>query len=199
VVAAALRWATRGSRRDKILLQVLLGALGALTLVVLASALRRLGLYEEAFGFTRARIAAHAIIWWLGGLLVLVMIAGVRMRGWWLPRAAVAFTAAALLVLTLVDPDRLVASRNVERYRETGRVDLAYLSGLSADAVPALAALPARLRSCVLLGPGGLAEDLRRPEPWHAWNLSRSEARSVLDWVRASGPPACRPPGAVRR
>jgi hypothetical protein len=199
VVAAALRWATRGGRRDKVLLQVLLGTLCALTLVVLASALRRLGLYEEAFGFTRARIAAHAIIWWLGGLLVLVMIAGARMRGWWLPRAAVAFTAAALLVFTLVNPDRLVASRNVERYRETGQVDLAYLSGLSADAVPALAALPARLQACVFFAPGGLAEDLRRPEPWHAWNLSRSEARSILSWVRASGPVACGPPREVQR
>jgi hypothetical protein len=192
VVAAAVRWGTRGARRDTLLLQVLLGALCALTLVVLASALRRLGLYEEAFGFTRARIAAHAIILWLGGLLVLVMVAGVRMRGWWLPRAAVAFTAVALLVFTLVNPDRLVASKNVERYRETGQIDLEYLSRLSADAVPALATtLPPRLRACVLFAPGGAAYDLARPEPWHAWNLSRSEARSVLDWVRAAAPVTC--------
>jgi hypothetical protein len=192
VVAAAMRWATRGARRDTLLLQVLLGALCALTLVILASALRRLGLYEEAFGFTRARIAAHAIILWLGGLLVLVMVAGVRMRGWWLPRAAVAFTAVALLVFTLVNPDRLVASKNVERYRETGQIDLEYLSRLSADAVPALATtLPSPLRACVLFAPGGAADDLARPEPWHAWNLSRSEARSVLDWVRAAGPVTC--------
>lgn len=192
VVAAAVRWASRGARRDTLLLQVLLGALCALTLVVLASALRRLGLYEEAFGFTRARIAAHAIILWLGGLLVLVMVAGVRMRGWWLPRAAVAFTAVALLVFTLVNPDRLVASMNVERYRETSQIDLEYLSRLSADAVPALATtLPPRLRACVLFVPGGAADDLARPEPWHAWNLSRSEARSVLDWVRATGPVTC--------
>lgn len=106
------------------------------------------------------------------------------MRGWWLPRAAVFFTAASLLVFTAADPDGLVASKNVERYEETGRIDLTYLSGLSADAVPSLVTLPAPLRRCVLLEPGGLAEDLRRPEPWHAWNLSRSEARSVLARIR---------------
>jgi hypothetical protein len=122
----------------------------------------------------------------------MVMVAGVRMRGWWLPRAAVAFTAVALLVFTLVNPDRLVASKNTERYRETGQIDLEYLSRLSADAVPALATtLPAPLRACVLFAPGGAADDLARPEPWHAWNLSRSEARSVLDWVRAAGPVTC--------
>jgi hypothetical protein len=184
VVAATVRWAARTGRGDTVLLQVLLGALCALTLIVLASALRRLGLYEEAFGFTRARIAAHAITLWLGGLVVLVMVAGTRMRGWWLPRAAVTFTAASLLVFTAADPDGLVASKNVERYEETGRIDLTYLSGLSADAVPSLATLPASLRSCALPGPGGLAEELRGPEPWHAWNLSRSEARSVLDRIR---------------
>ena len=53
VVAAALRWARTGA--DARLLRALLASLCALTLVVLASALHRLSLYEEAFGFT-----AHA-------------------------------------------------------------------------------------------------------------------------------------------
>ena len=56
VVAAARRWA----RDDGILLNALLAALCLLTLVVLISALKRLGLYEETFGFTRLRLAAHA-------------------------------------------------------------------------------------------------------------------------------------------
>ena len=97
----------------------------------------------------------------------------------WLPRAAVAFTAVALLVVTLVNPDRLVASKNVERYKETGQIDLEYLSGLSADAVPALVDLPPRLQACVL-GGSVLASELRVPEPWYAWNLGRQRARDAL-------------------
>lgn len=186
VVAGAVRWAARAGARETLLLKVLLGLLCALTLVVLASALRRLGLYEEAFGFTRARLAAHAVILWLAGLLVLVMVAGARMRGWWLPRAAVGFTAVAVLAFSLADPDGLVASRNVERYRDTGRIDLGYMAALSPDAVPALATLPAGLRECVLFAPWGIADRLAEPEPWYAWNLGRAQARSVL----AELPPA---------
>jgi hypothetical protein len=179
VVAGALRWAARNGRKDSMLLRVLLGVLCALTLVVLASALRRLGLYEAAFGFTQARLTAHAVIWWLGGMLVLVMAAGVRMRGWWLPRAALAVTAVALLTFSALNPDGLVASRNVSRFQETGRIDVAYLAGLSADAVPALAELPPNVRSCVL-GMSGAARELGGSEPWYAWNLGREKARQVL-------------------
>jgi hypothetical protein len=179
VVAGAVRWAARNGSRDSVLLRILLGVLCSLTLVILASALRRLGLYEDAFGFTQARLTAHAVIWWLGGILLLVMAAGVRMRGWWLPRAVVAVTAGALLVFSAADPDGLVASRNVDRFRETGRIDVGYLSGLSADAFPALAELPSGLRSCVL-GMSPSTRELRASEPWYAWNLGRERARRVL-------------------
>jgi Domain of unknown function (DUF4173) len=190
VVAGAVRWAARGAGRDGVLLRVLLGILCALTLVVLASALRRLGLYEDAFGFTRARITAHAVILWLGAVLLLVMAAGLKMRGWWLPRTVIGVSAVSLLVFTLANPDGLVAARNVARYRETGKIDLVYLSTLSADATPALADLPPPLEACVL-SMSTVPDDLRRAEPWYAWNLGRERARDAL----ASGVGAsCRAP-----
>jgi hypothetical protein len=130
VVGAAARWA----RADGLLLRALLAALCVLTLVVLASALRRLGLYEQAYGFTRLRLAADAALLWLGALFGLVLLAGVA-GGTWLPRAMVAVTGAAVLVFALSDPDRRIAERNLD----SGRVDEAYLSGLGPDALPALA------------------------------------------------------------
>ena len=50
VIAAARRWAAAAAAA------ALLAALCVLTLVVLASALKRLGLYEETYGFTRLRL-----------------------------------------------------------------------------------------------------------------------------------------------
>src|ERR687893_606155 len=85
------------ARRDSLALRVLLGLLCALTLVVLASALKRLGLYEEAYGFTRLRLLAHGGILWLGGLFMLVLAAGASRRAAWLPRATVALSALTLL------------------------------------------------------------------------------------------------------
>ena len=86
VVAAARHWA----RDDGQLLNVLIAALCLLTLVVLISALKRLALYEDTFGYTRLRLAAHAAILYLGALFVLVFVT--RGRATWLPRAAVATT-----------------------------------------------------------------------------------------------------------
>ena len=58
-----------------------------------------------------------------------------------------------------------------------GRLDTYYLSGLAADAVPALAALPEPLRSCAL---ADIAGGLDEPDDWRATNLSREAARAAL-------------------
>jgi hypothetical protein len=140
VVAAAVRWAP--ATRFK---HALLGALCLLTLAVLASALTRLGLYMDAYGFTRLRLTAHATILWLGAVFVLLLIAG---RTAWFPRTTIALTATALLAFAISDPDRRIAERNLVRYERTGRLDEAVLRGLSADATPVLAAVRPDLAAC---------------------------------------------------
>ena len=122
LVGAAGRWAPPAARP-------LLIALCLLTFVILASALTRLGLYEEAYGFTRLRFSAHAIILWLGALFALVVVALAIRRAGWLPRAAVAISAAAMLAFGLSDPDRRVAANAVERYEDSGRIDTACSPG----------------------------------------------------------------------
>jgi hypothetical protein len=148
-----------------------------LTLIVLASALKRLVLYEEVFGFTRLRIAVHATILWLTGMFCMVSIAGVRMNARWLPRGIVIFSSLALLAFTVIRPDALIAERNVERFERTGKVDVSYLAGLSPDAVPALARLPEPERSCALVS---LRHELMEPDSLWALNFARDTARETL-------------------
>ena len=139
VIAAAHRWA-RGGR----LLRVLLAALCLLTLVVLASALKRLGLYEDAFGFTRLRFAAHAILLWLGAMFL--PRAG-RPRGLAPARRAGHHRRRRSSLFALADPDRRIAEHNVRALRAHGLLDRAYVARLSADAIPALAGLAVPRRS----------------------------------------------------
>ncbi len=80
VIAVAARKAPRVDRGDRIVLRVLLGALAVGALVVVASALWRMSVYEEAYGFTRLRVFVSAFEIWLGALFVLVLVAGVRLR-----------------------------------------------------------------------------------------------------------------------
>ena len=166
VVAATVRWAPKETRQQRVVLRALLGLLCALCLVIVASALYRLHLYEEAFGFTRLRLFMNAFETWLGVLVVLVMVAGVRLRATWLARAVVATAAIGLLTLGALNPDAFVAERNLDRFQSTGKIDVVYLQQLSADAVPVVDRLPEPQRSCVLAGmQHGRVLWLRRLEP----------------------------------
>jgi len=124
LLGAARRWAPRE--------RVLPAALCVLALVVCGSALRRLGLYEETYGFTRLRFAAHGALLYFAALFGLVLVT----RS---PRAVVALTAGAVLAFALADPERRIATHNLERYERTGKVDVEYLMTLGPDATPALA------------------------------------------------------------
>jgi hypothetical protein len=158
------------------------------TLAILASALHRLGLYEEAFGYTRARVAGHAFALWLGGVFVLLLVAGAARGAPWLPRATVALSALALLGLNAANPDGLVAAGNVERYERTGGIDTPYLAGLSADATPAIVRLPRPVAACALASTND--ERARRGDGLSSANLARWRARRALR-ARAVDPSAC--------
>lgn len=177
VVKGATLVARPRNRTEELLLRVLLGLLCALTIVILVSALHRLRLYESAFGLTRARIAAEAFALWLGGTFALLFILGALRRAAQLPRVLLGWAAVALVLFSLADPDGRIADRNVERWQETGRIDLAYASNLSADAAPALSRLPPSLRWQAL---AKIAEDLARAEQWSSANLARARARTLI-------------------
>lgn len=178
VLAGAARWAPRKTRLDHLLIRVILGALATLTLVIVASALHRMNVYADTYGLTRLRVLVALCELWLGVVFLLVLIAGIRLRALWLPRAAVAAGVLALIALAIANPDRVIADRNITRYAQLNRIDTQYLSTLSADAVPALNRLSGEKRDCVL---APMAADLSdEPDDWRGWNLSRTQARDLL-------------------
>jgi len=173
----AVRKAGRVERADRVLVRVLLGLLCGLALVIVGSALRRLWLYEDTFGFTRLRIFVNAVELWLGVVFVLVLVAGVALRGRWLPRAIAGTAVLTLLCLAVLNPDAYIAQGNLDRYERTGRIDIDYLSNLTADAVPALNRLPEPKRSCALRW---IRDDLNGDEQWYRYNWAKERARDAL-------------------
>ncbi|MFE7040411.1 DUF4153 domain-containing protein [Streptomyces atratus] len=177
VIALALRWSPRGRGNDRTLVRSVLGVLCLLTLIVVASALRRMDLYVDAYGLTRLRISVAAVELWLGVVLVLITAAGV-FGARLLPRAVAASAAVAVLAFGLISPDGLIAEQNVQRYRNDHSIDIDYLGGLSADAVPALDTLPEPLRSCALMD---IERSLRdSDDPWYATSWGEARARDIL-------------------
>ncbi|QBX56992.1 DUF4173 domain-containing protein [Nocardioides seonyuensis] len=163
----------------------LLGSLGllcSLSLLVVASALRGMAVYQDAYGFTTLRLFVDFFEGWLGFLLLATMIAGAAGLGRWLPRIALVSGAAALIALAALDPDAWVAERNLDRYETTGDLDLRYLQTLSADATPAIVErLPVDVSRCVLQGMPRNALAPETLEDARAWNLGRSRAHEALE------------------
>ncbi|GAB1688503.1 DUF4153 domain-containing protein [Krasilnikovia sp. M28-CT-15] len=195
VLAGAARWAPRDSRTDRVLIRAVLGALAALTLVIVASALHRMDLYADMYGLTRLRVLVSLCELWLGVVFVLVLVAGVRLRGAWLPRVAVGAGVFALLGLVAANPDGLIADRNVDRFVHSHRIDTWYLSTLSPDAVPALDRLPQPERDCAL---GPIARRLNAdPDDWRGMNYGRLRARDLLATRPAAPDHSCPTPYAM--
>jgi hypothetical protein len=164
--------------------RVLAGAQVALLFVIMASALERVRLYQREYGLTEQRLYTMALMAWLGAVFLWFVWTVLRgARGRFASGAlASAFVIAGLL--HVANPDDLIVRTNLSHAEIWGRgFDAAYVAGLSADAVPALAAsLPAMSRE----GRCMVAETLLRRWPveartdWRTWNRSRSRAQEIV-------------------
>jgi Domain of unknown function (DUF4173) len=174
VLSVVVRVAGRDAPADRRLLRILVGTLCATSVVVVISAIHRMWLYQQAYGFSTERLMVITIELWLGAVFIIVALAGVRMSGRWLPRSILVAGAVALLGLAATNPDRLIAERNIDRYEQTGMLDTAYLLRLSPDIEPALARLPEPLRWCAMYR-------MHWPDAWYEFNLSRWRAPHDAD------------------
>ena len=189
VVVTGLRWTPLRTPGDRLRVRLLLGGLIGLTLVVVGSALYRMWLYQQAYGLTVLRLVVAATEVWLAVGFAIMLVSVLRLRPDRPTRGVVAAGMLTLLVLAALNPERLVAEQNVERWAATGEIDVSYLGGLSADAAPVLATLPEPVRSCALTGlPPSL--DRAGADGWRAANLSRAEASDLLAGARPLCPPA---------
>jgi hypothetical protein len=145
-------WLTRFvAGRGRLIINLLHGGLIGLTLLILASALFRMRLYQQEFGLTELRFYTTAFMVWLGIVLVWLAVTVLRVRA---PsgdnpgRRRFAFGAlvtglALVVALDLINPDALIARTNLARAPGSlGQpLDAEYLAQtLSADAVPAVVA-----------------------------------------------------------
>jgi hypothetical protein len=108
------------------LLTLLIGMSG----VMLYSASMRLGLYEEAYGFTVARILAHSFMGLIGVILAFTFIK-IWYKNLSLSRFYIITVVLFYSALNIVDLNGWIIERNIERYEETGKIDLFYFEQLS--------------------------------------------------------------------
>ncbi len=179
-----------GRRIDQQQRWIFIGLSGALVLmlgVALASALIRLQLYESAFGFTRLRAYTHIFIFWLAALLIafLVLLTMQRLRTF-APIAAAA-GLGFVATLSIVNVDGFIAAKNLERFEETGDLDVATLAQLTPDAIPTIAmwlgsaklSAPTELNAQLACRAGALTAVLSN-QSWQSFHVGRQRARNAL-------------------
>ncbi len=158
-----------------------------LVLVILASAMQRLVLYEQAYSFTRLRTYTYLFIPWLGLLLLAVLALLLSRQTGRVGLALLVFGLGFGLLLAGWNVDDWIVRRNVERAVSGAELDEQYLVDLSSDALPALieqvqrADLPAEARlklgkvlACYQ------AETALEARPWQSFNLSEWRGRQAL-------------------
>ncbi|MGW4246467.1 DUF4153 domain-containing protein [Nocardia sp. NPDC004722] len=173
VIGAVLRFARQSASVERRWLRVAVATVCGLTLVIVASALGRMWTYQQAYGFTVMRLLVEVFEGWIALVYVLVLASLVRLRRGWVPRAAVGAAAATLLGLAMLNPEGIVAERNIDRWQAGKTLDTEYLGTLSADVLPAADGLPGPQRAAIAnVIRARLSED-----PWQGWNYARATGR----------------------
>jgi hypothetical protein len=157
-------------------------------LVILASSLQRLMLYETAYGFSQLRTVTHVFIFWLAALVVTAaVLEGIQQRGRFalaLLVAAVGFSAS----LVLLNVDGFTARRNIERAVQGEEFDAAYLTTLTGDAVPVLVSsykdpsLPASIHDGLGIALACRELDLQDSTtlPWQSYHFGAAQEEKLL-------------------
>ena len=183
--------ARRRSRPEAGIFQALSTLLIGLVLVLIAAALQRMLLYEEAYGYTELRLYVHVFLVWLAAVFGWFALTLWTRPAWFAGGCSVA-ALGFLLTLNLINPDATIAAQNLDRYAQTGKLDAYYLTRLSVDAVPVLLpALPQVRGAAHEILRAHLARQLQALESdpgaadWRGWNLARADAAARLAAQRA--------------
>jgi hypothetical protein len=108
----------------------------ALVLVILASSLQRLLLYEQAYGFSRVRTYTHIFIFWLAGLLLVTAVLEILSKQRLFALGLLVAVFGFGITLAAMNIDGFIVNQNIARVTAGEKFDAEYISTLSDDAVP---------------------------------------------------------------
>src|SRR5574340_1031333 len=181
----------REGQGKRVLFKILTAALLALVMVILASALQRLALYDQAYGFTRLRTYTLIFIPWLGLLLLAAIGLGIANKSGRFGLALFIAVVGFGITVAAWNVDGFIARQNIERGMYGAELDRSYLPVLSTDAVPVIAKYyqqPGRdgsLRDILgaeLACRKAVMQDREQPS-WKSFTISRAAAETALEGV----------------
>jgi hypothetical protein len=180
---ALARWTRLQSQGQLTAFRAACSAMVGLVLLILASAVKRMALYESAYGYTHLRVYTHVFMVVLAGVLVWRVV-----TLWWRPErcALGAFVGALgfLAALNVLNPDAFIARGNLARTLDGSTLDASYIElSLSEDAAPELAAYQAQHpKDMFAWNVRDMFCRFSQPVPggWPAFHLARHRAAKLV-------------------
>lgn len=138
---ALVRAVSAPATLDRPLVRALGALVPTLALGLVAVSLRRMALYDRAFGLTMLRLWVVGAAVWMALVLAMTVVRNASSRSSrnWLVAGAGAAALVLVLVADIAGVEAFVARHNIERARHGADLDIGYLADLSDDAVPAIA------------------------------------------------------------
>lgn len=177
ITILVLTFVDRATGFIKRFMQIMLTALVLASAVLLSSAFLRLSMYEEAYGFTFIRVMAHSFMIFL---VVIFMYTFIKI---WIEKLSLFhfYFISALLYYTLmnvINVEQIIVTKNIERYEQSGKIDVHYLNSLSYTGILGLIELYEKnpqlpdLKNILLERQN---EANLNKIPWQSYNLKKSK------------------------
>lgn len=181
------RFIARPEKGHAVLFRSLSTVLVVQVMVILASSLTRMSLYENAYGFTELRLYVHIFIFFIAAVyLALLYKIHIDDRETTFIFKVFLMLVAFLALMNVINPDAYIARQNMQRYSKTGRIDINYLGSLSDDSLPVTISLLNAKDDNVKKQYAGKLHDRavleKKPifSRWQSLNLSRERAKEIL-------------------
>ena len=152
--------------------------------VLLVSAIMRISMYEDAYGFTFTRVLAHSFM-----IFLMVILAYTLVKIWLEKLSLFHFYFIASLIyyvgINTANLDKIVVDKNMARFESTGKIDIHYLSNMSATGILGLMELYEKNSDVP-----GLEDKLKQikaergsinKNSWQSHNLERDKVIEKLD------------------
>jgi hypothetical protein len=157
-------------------------------IAIMASAFKRLNIYQDAYGFTIMRFYVSAFIIWISALFV---IFGYKIfkskRDQFFSMSIFLAVIVFVAIMNIINPEAIIVRQNIKHFDRTGKLDPIYLDRMSEDAVPAQLSVFNRIKDGEAKQGIGYSlyirqQDLQQSKrAWQEASFSRAYARSLLN------------------
>jgi hypothetical protein len=151
------------------------------TLIMLYSAHYRMWLYEDAYGYTYLRVFTHSFMVFI---FILLIVTAVKV---WndkllLLKYYIVIGLVCYMAINFINVDKIIASKNIDRFTNGKPLDIAYFNDLSFDSIKYLEKYVdhkeygAKVREVLL----NKKLTLKRKSHWQSFNISEYKAAKIL-------------------